>query len=174
MTRQMKIKDLQERYNISSRQTLYNRLKAAEVDLAIGEGREKQATPEQVELLDQLERHLQNGGSLKNFTPVSLAVVEPVSAPVQGALDTVQSPQDTSLMLQFVEALQTVVQPQDPLWFHERLEKAAEGSWQLTTREVRELIGVKPKGKEYRRGCWLFRKVGRIGNQSAWTVEKIS
>jgi hypothetical protein len=39
--------------------------------------------------------------------------------------------------------------------------------------EIEELLGVKPKDETFTRGCWIFRRSGKIGNQSAWTVEKI-
>ena len=56
------------------------------------------------------------------------------------------------------------------------LERASEKDWLLTTAEVRQLIGVKPKTskgeKVYQRGCWLFQKAGKIGSQTAWKVSK--
>jgi len=121
---------------------------------------------------------MDEGGSLKHYTPVSLAVIEQAQmTPVHQSIDTVYPNKDTSqntaLLLQMVEAI-AGNQQQSPLWYHRELEEAAEVGWLLTTKEVRALIGVKPHGPEYRRGCWLFVKMGRIGNQSAWTVEKIS
>jgi len=167
----MKIKELQERYNLKTRQSVYNWLGAAGVELAFDERGHKYATPEQVEALDQLKQHLDDGGTFKHYTPVSVAVVEaPEIVPVYQEIDT---PQDTALLLKVVEALASSPQ-QSPLWYHRELEEAAAVGWQLTTKEVKALIGVKPHGQEYQRGCWLFRRAGKIGVSIAWTVEKIS
>ena len=74
-------------------------------------------------------------------------------------------------------AIASQSQPPNPLWYMRELKQAASEDWLLTTAEVRELIGVKPttsKGSDtYKRGCWLFTKAGKIGNQTAWQVQKI-
>lgn len=65
----------------------------------------------------------------------------------------------------------------NPLYRHEALEKAKELRWLLTTKEVQKLIGVKPQTKKgeksFKRGNWLFIKIGKIGAQTAWQVDKI-
>ena len=72
--------------------------------------------------------------------------------------------------------LSTRLQPFNPLWYMEVLERAQTSDWVLTAAEVEQLIGVKPAcpvGKEsYHRGCWVFQKAGRIGTQTAWRVVK--
>lgn len=66
--------------------------------------------------------------------------------------------------------------PNNPLWNHSALERARIGKWLLTTSEIKELIGVKPRTKKgetiFTRGNWIFTKQGKIGNQSAWQVTK--
>ncbi|PAX56144.1 hypothetical protein CK510_10570 [Brunnivagina elsteri CCALA 953] len=56
------------------------------------------------------------------------------------------------------------------------LERAQSANWLLTSEEIEQLIGVKPKceaGKEiFQRGCWIFTKVGKMGLQTAWKVSK--
>ncbi len=63
-----------------------------------------------------------------------------------------------------------------PLWYMNILERAFSSNWLLTTSEVKQLIGVKPRTKKgestYRRGNWTFMKSGKIGNQTAWRVMK--
>jgi hypothetical protein len=70
------------------------------------------------------------------------------------------------------------LQPSDPLWYMNVLEKAETCGWILTTEEVEQLIGVKPRCHEeenfYQRGCWTFIKAGKIGLQTAWRVKKES
>ncbi|MEM8613638.1 MAG: hypothetical protein AAGF93_16565 [Cyanobacteria bacterium P01_H01_bin.105] len=64
----------------------------------------------------------------------------------------------------------------NPLWYMDVLERAATAQWLLTTDEIEQLIGVKPKchskDKTYQRGTWTFVKVGKLGSQTAWTVSK--
>ena len=72
--------------------------------------------------------------------------------------------------------LATRLQPLNPLWYMAVLEKAEAANWILTTDEVKHLIGVKPHCDRnetiYRRGSWAFIKIGKIGAQTGWRVEK--
>lgn len=67
--------------------------------------------------------------------------------------------------------------PTHPLEHLEALEKAHQSGWVLTTEEVEALIHTHPKcsGHEntFERGCWRFRKAGKIGQQIGWKVEKL-
>ena len=58
-----------------------------------------------------------------------------------------------------------------PLHHLEVLEKACAASWQLTTEELEQLLGVKPQCQahetSYRCGEWCFTKVGKVGHQTA-------
>lgn len=69
--------------------------------------------------------------------------------------------------------IQTLKSKQGKLHRYEELEKAIEKNWILSTSDVQELIGVKPKGKMLVRGCFRFIYCGKIGRQSGWKVEKI-
>ena len=208
---QLSVQELCSRYKIKSRKTLYSRLKALEMTLAKdGRGR-SMATSEQIDLLDQLEEHLNGGGTLSNFTPVTMVEVQSIQE------DTTQQKKQSGTQLkppenknesQIIETEQHIlqqhiehipqqgiqqglqhndlatlvqllagqIQPVSPLWYHWELERAEKVALELTSNEVRALIGVKPvcrKGETtYRRGCWLFVKSGRIGNQTAWRVQK--
>jgi hypothetical protein len=66
--------------------------------------------------------------------------------------------------------------PANPLEHLDALEKAHQSGWVLTTEEVEALIHTHPKcsGHEntFERGCWRFCKVGKIGQQMGWKVEK--
>ncbi|WP_431660462.1 hypothetical protein [Pantanalinema rosaneae] len=68
--------------------------------------------------------------------------------------------------------------PTNPLWYMEILERANVEHWILTSTEIQQLIGVQPscaKGSEsFQRGCWVFVKAGKLGNQTAWQVKKDS
>lgn len=66
--------------------------------------------------------------------------------------------------------------PHNPLWYMDVLERACDRAWVLTTDEIEQLIGVKPKchAEEtvYERGCWRFEKAGKLGAKVAWRVYK--
>jgi hypothetical protein len=68
------------------------------------------------------------------------------------------------------------LQPSNPLWYMDILEKAEAANWILSTEEVEQLIGVKPQchheETSYHRGNWVFIKVGKIGAQTGWRVQK--
>ncbi len=68
------------------------------------------------------------------------------------------------------------LQPSNPLWYMDVLEKAEAANWILTTDEVEHLIGIKPQchhdETSYQRGSWVFIKAGKIGAQTGWRVEK--
>ena len=78
-----------------------------------------------------------------------------------------------------LERLETTLarlQPQNPLWYMDVLEKAIASDWILSTDEVEKLIGVKPHCEHhktaYHRGSWVFTKVGKVGAQIGWKVGK--
>ena len=78
-----------------------------------------------------------------------------------------------------LEKLKTTLaqlQPQNPLWYMDVLEKAIAYNWVLSTDEVEKLIGVKPHCEHnetaYHRGSWVFTKVGKVGAQTGWKVSK--
>jgi hypothetical protein len=64
----------------------------------------------------------------------------------------------------------------DPTWYMIALERAANSKWILTTSEVKQLIGVTPTTKKgertFKRGCFVFVKSGKVGNQTGWRVMK--
>jgi hypothetical protein len=72
--------------------------------------------------------------------------------------------------------LKSRLQPYNPLWYMEILERAQAAGWLLTSHEVEQLIGVKPRygvgSQTFEWGSWVFEKSGRIGSQIAWKVRK--
>jgi len=80
------------------------------------------------------------------------------------------------LLIELESILATRLQPANPLWYMDVLEKALANNWILTTDEVEKLIGVKPHCEhnetEYHRGCWIFTKTGKVGAQTGWSVAK--
>ena len=155
------ISGLRERYGLSSRQSVYDRLKALNIK-PVGWGR---ISAEQLKQMDKLDEHLKKGGTLSNF-----------------GIETFQNQSDTSLIVaeltKLVEAIAPTPNPPEPLQALEELEKAAEKGWLLTKEQVQQLLGVKPKVKgsdrTFTRGSFSFVKSGKIGSQTAWKVVKVS
>ncbi|MFB2976915.1 hypothetical protein [Microseira sp. BLCC-F43] len=155
------ISGLRERYGLSSRQSVYDRLKALNIK-PVGWGR---ISAEQLNQMDKLDEHLKKGGTLSNF-----------------GIETSKNQSDTSLIVaeltKLVEAIAPTPNPPEPLQALEELEKAAEKGWLLTTEQVKQLIGVKPtvrgSDRTFTRGSFAFVKSGKIGSQTAWKVVKVS
>ena len=181
----MKIKELLERYDLKTRQSIYNWCKALDITLAKDSNGHAFATQEQIELLDQLSKHIGEGGKLTTFTPVSNVEIDNlidkqldtrIDSKLAKKIEPVYQSIDTQLLGEMMQVIASKLQPANPLWYMNVLENARTSNWLLTTAEVRELIGVKPKTKKgentYKRGNWLFIKSGKIGNQTAWKVMK--
>ncbi|MGK7892706.1 MAG: hypothetical protein AB4372_03400, partial [Xenococcus sp. (in: cyanobacteria)] len=150
------------------------------------------ATNEQIALLDQQNEHIKNGGTIENFEPVEVAEVTvhkpttqdssntDISSIAETTLQSTQLQITSELLDNVVAAISKAIAnnmtPPDPLWYLERLETARASEWELTTSQVKDLIGVKPsckKGKKtFKRGSFIFVKTGRIGNETAWKVIK--
>lgn len=59
-----------------------------------------------------------------------------------------------------------------------QLQEISEQGWWITTLQVKKLLGVAPKLQknetQWQRGCFIFSKIGKIGNQTAWKVSRVS
>ncbi len=79
-------------------------------------------------------------------------------------------------LVKLEKTLASRLQPSNPLWYMDVLEKAEAANWILTTDEVENLIGIKPQchhdETSYHRGSWVFIKAGKIGAQTGWRVKK--
>jgi len=104
----MKIKELQERYGLKTRQSIYDWIKAANLTLPKDERGHAYATPEQIEVLDQLVEHLKQGGTLGSFTPVSSPEIYTTAdsqidtsepSTVYQIVDTVNSTEDSPMVM---------------------------------------------------------------------------
>ena len=182
------IKDVLERYGLKTRQSFYTWTKA--LDITIGRDIDGKSiiTPEQIKLLDELNQHLKNGGMIKTFTPIlSPQIIENVG--VNSTIDAIGN-DDKNIMkttnevtYQQLELFDAIVNRvtelinvspinRSPINHWDELNKAVENGYILTSKEIKELLGVKPFGKEWTRGAFKFTKVGKIGNQAGWKVDK--
>lgn len=140
-----------------------------------------------MELLDKLHEYVTQGGTMAEFKSQLDAVdslLDTVDSKVDGLDDIVKSnnSNDLELLGQVVSAgiekALTSGKSKSPLWYMKELKEATEEGWLLTTSQVQELIGVKPKTKKgentYTRGSFSFVKSGKIGTQTAWKVKYTS
>jgi hypothetical protein len=186
----MNVQELCDRYNLSSRKTLYSRIKALNIKLDKDSNNKSLATVEQIEELDRLNEHLKKGGNLKNYVPVTEVTIDDTttqhsqSSDISAITEAKQHSKQLTTQLtpellgNLVAVIASKLTPPDPLWYMDKLEKAIDCNWELTTSEVQQLIGVKPyckKGENtYKRGSFIFVKTGRIGNQTSWRVKKVA
>ncbi|MGB5634920.1 MAG: hypothetical protein WBM44_20475 [Waterburya sp.] len=114
-------------------------------------------------------------------TPPSKKTEEPRSSSTQPQVESEPqlAPQLKAIadsLIRLETTLASRLQPLNPLWYMDVLEKATAANWILTTDEVEQLIGIKPHchhdETSYHRGSWLFIKSGKIGSQLGWRVEK--
>ncbi|MEO0849384.1 MAG: hypothetical protein AAFY50_23600 [Cyanobacteria bacterium J06648_1] len=107
--------------------------------------------------------------------------VQPASLTTQAEIKSTLQPTKrrttANILIKLESILATRLQPANPLWYMDVLEKALANNWILTTDEVEKLIGVKPHCEhnqtEYRRGCWIFTKTGKIGAKTGWSIDKV-
>lgn len=180
------ISSLQERYGLSSRQAVYDRIN----DLKIVPAARGKLSSEQLDILDKLDTFLTNnpGAAIADFPKeAEISPVERMEKPFtaqldksdlsSGQLDKLQ-PADNfiELVREIAAAVQPKVPQRNPLDYFADLENAAANSWLLTSAEVKALIGVKPvvkKGdRSFTRGSFSFVKSGKIGSSTAWKVLK--
>lgn len=148
-------------------------------------------------------KQIKNGGNLKNFIPITKVTVDNTKTQhsiqystqhnydidrayisegsEQNTIHNSQYSYQTKLLDQIIQALQIAIgskmNPPDPLWSLERLERASSMGWELTTSQVKELIGASPncdRGRNsFRRGSFVFVKSGKIGRQTSWKIERL-
>lgn len=196
------ISALQDRYGLSSRQAVYDRINA----LGIKPVARGKISSDQLDKLDKLDKHIKAGGAIAdfiNFDSLSASPVDKSNSPVdklepsprtfsprmtghRGNLDATSSPTpadksesapNTASFIQLVREIADAVRPQaEPLQHLVWLERAAASGWLLSSSEVRSLLGVSPRtnsrDRTFTRGCFTFVKSGKIGNQTAWRVLK--
>ena len=109
------------------------------------------------------------------------AIEEPVKSSPQPKIESEQQliqqlKNIADSLVKLETTLASRLQPSNPLWYMDVLEKAEAANWILTTDEVEHLIGIKPQchhdETSYHRGSWVFIKAGKIGAQTGWRVEK--
>ncbi|WP_249214067.1 hypothetical protein [Synechocystis sp. PCC 7338] len=161
------IADLLIRYNLKTRQSLYNRINALGLE-PTRKGNKVMFDDEAVKLLDQLDEHLAEGGTLNNFVPSSeVTTVESSIEPVTVESDLLPFDPGMVALIQLMESRRS---PLDNL---RDLEDAVSYGWLLTTTQIEKLLGVKPRGEQFDRQGFLFTRQGKAGREAQWSITKI-
>ncbi|NET14213.1 MAG: hypothetical protein F6K08_15930 [Okeania sp. SIO1H6] len=189
----MNVQELLLRYDLSSRAALYTRLKVLGFELAKDENEKAFATPEQLVHLDQLHEHIKAGNKMSTFVRPSQVDVVSDKTVQSSVHSTEQKKAKKGLLTEqptvqganaevLLESLVGVIinnlnPPKNSLQKHRDLKECEQENWLLTTKEVEEIVGRKPrkiKGESYCIiGGWKFVAKGRSGNQTLWGVEKL-
>ncbi|MFK0731409.1 MAG: hypothetical protein ACFKPT_02635 [Gloeotrichia echinulata GP01] len=166
------INTLLHRYGLKSRQAVYDRLK----DLKIKPARRGKITQEDLLVLDELDKHINSGGTIDNF------VRSPEVLPVD-KMDKWEESAETPTVSQLLTLIEKIVMHQipsaslrdasrTPLIEFEELEKAVNHGWILPTSVVKKITGIVPKSYNFSRGSFVFIRSGKVGREAGWIVQK--
>ena len=178
-TELIKIATLQGRYGLESRQAVYDRINGLDIK-PVARGK---ISPQQLDLLDKLDKHIRGGGAIADFPiqpEVEVAPLEKLDNQIDildNVLDNAENLTAITVMAGLVEKMMGYIgNRRSPLAEYEELEKAVAHKWILSTAKVKELIGVTPRvGKDEMTCVWgsfTFTKAGKLGNQMGWLVSR--
>ncbi|MEG4855747.1 hypothetical protein QUB10_33425 [Microcoleus sp. B5-D4] len=168
----MKISELQTRYGLASKQSVYDRMKALQIN-PVSRG---EISSHALDELDKLDKFMKSnpGAKIWEFPRDT----ESLSS---GQLDnsTRQLDKPTGQLDNFNEVLQLVeaiarhfAASQDPLANYKALEYAANHIILLPTSKIKKLTGAKPSKSQFQQGTFVFTKTDmKIGRETAWRVQ---
>lgn len=167
----MKISELQTRYGLASKQSVYDRMKALQIN-PVSRGK---ISSHALDELDKLDKFMKNNPGAKIWEFPRDA--ESLSS---GQLDnsTRQLDKPTGQLDNFNEILQLVeaiarhfAANQDPLANYKALEYAAKHMMLLPSSKIKELTRARPRQHQFQRGTFIFTKTGKIGRETGWRVQ---
>ncbi len=172
--KRMQVSELPKRYNIA-RSAVYTRLK----DLGIEpekEGRRAYVSAQQLQFLDALHEHLQQGGSTTEFLKQKERDSSSLEPKIEDTLNLNSKLPETA-----VEELVKRLIPNtgNRLAYLRELEEACEKGWLLSTQELADLLMFSPDailgyGEKFTDAGFLFTRAGmRIHGEVAWRVSKM-
>ncbi|MCC3531098.1 MAG: hypothetical protein JGK21_26885 [Microcoleus sp. PH2017_22_RUC_O_B] len=169
-----KISELQTRYSLSSKQSIYDRIKA----LHIKPVRRGEISSDSLDKLDNLDKFLKNnpGAALSDFPKQTEAITTSKLDLSSGQLDkSTEQLNNFNETLQLVEAIARHLVNRNPLAKYKALDYAVKAELLLPSSKIKELIGVNPcnYGDKFQRGNFIFEKKGKIGRQTAWKIDDI-
>ena len=180
------IAQLLTRYKIT-KPSLYTRMKGLGIS-TFKVGRKAYVKSEDIELLDKLEQHIYEGGTIADFVHTNEGATK-LSQPLSEELTETDKPipdiQSGSLLKalpvlvnSLADAIaQRITPPVNPLAELEALEKAYEKKWILSTSQLASLLKLNPKTliryQSFERYGFTFIRTGQVGAEIGWRVGKI-
>lgn len=180
------IAQLLTRYKIT-KPSLYTRMKGLGIS-TLKVGRKAYVRAEDIELLDRLEQHIYDGGTISDFVYTNEGAIEltqELSEELTESDEPIPDMQSSSLLKalpMLVNSLadaiaQRISPPVNPLAELEALEKAYEKKWILSTSQLASLLKLNPKTliryKSFERHGFTFTRAGQVGAEIGWRVGKV-
>ncbi len=170
-----KISKLQDRYELNSKQSVYDRMKALDIK-PVNRG---EISSESLDKLDKLNKFMKNnpGKAIWEFPKDTETLSSGQLDNFTGQLDKSSGQLDNfGEMLQLIEAIARHFSNQDPIAKYKALEYAANHIIFLPTSKITELTSATPRKKCFKRGTFIFTKVegSKIGRESAWQVQMLA
>jgi len=190
------VRDLPERYGIT-RSVVYQRLHALGIQPEKS-GRRSYVSGRNLELLDQLDRHLKQGGLTDDFidqlggqtttkhepdngqTDGAQPAARPANNDLQASDDLGERQAAAQSWLQETVAaavsatLAHQLPPSDPVQDLETLQRIADRGWRLPTARIAAIIGRSPKTLARHQSLdhcgFTIRRAGKQGSQLLWEV----
>lgn len=177
------ISDLLTRYKIT-KPALYTRFKGLRIS-TFKVGRKAYVTSEDVELLDKLDQHIYDNGTIADFVHDNEAATElskrsskelkenPEAIPVNQSNGWLNSL--PLLVNSLADAIaQKITPPANPLAELEALEKAYEKKWILSTSQLGSILKLNSKTlarqKSFERHGFTFTRCGQVGAEIGWRI----
>ena len=180
------IAQLLTRYKIT-KPALYTRMKGLGIS-TFKVGRKAYVKSEDIELLDRLEQHIYEGGTIADFVYTNEGAIEnrqELSEELTEATEPIPVEQSSSwintlpvLVNSLADAIaQRITPPINPLAELEALEKAYEKKWILSTSQLASLLKLNSKTliryQSFERYGFNFIRAGQVGAEIGWRVGKV-
>ena len=168
------VADLKKRYGIG-KQADINRRKHLGIAPQKVDGTYS-ITEDQLSLLDKLDEFLKSSPKAKmtdfdidSFTGTT--VLDTTATLVKDDSSLVpQEEEEHNDLVELVETIAYTISPPNPISHWEKLQWLVDNEIIISTSEVQQLVGTKPKGDKWTRGSYTFKKQGKLGSQSGWIV----
>ena len=81
-------------------------------------------------------------------------------------------PNKVALLSQLLSVIENLTSLRDPLLPNRLLDEAVDKGYILTSKQIKEILGIKPKGSSFTRLGFSFTKIGKDGAYSSWSVAR--
>lgn len=169
--------EVMERLGLKSRKSIYDWAKVCGVvpQKIQGKGATSYFTDADIDAFLKVKEYLADGGKLDKYVITDVLEVDLSGGQI---VENETAPRQLELFAELIEAVATTVTSKinntikSPIKHWKELLFACENELLLTTDEIKAIIGVKPKGSEFKRGTFVFKKHGKIGRETAWQCQK--